>query len=365
MIPFQDVDLRELAELESAERAFVSCYLCPPDDTGWLDTRARRLVDLLEDEPEERDHFEAGLEMIHRWLDEHSPEGEAVCVFACYALDFVRGFPLPVAVKPQLRVGSAPLIRPLAELQGEYGDFVFAVVDNIAARIMLVSSALIRLRDRIRGDIKNHVKKGGWSQKRYQRRRTNQLQDYAGEIAERLSELSDEANCVRIVLLGSEETRTAILAELDEQVRAKVVANEPADVKQTEDELLAAAYELYWEAERDDERSLWQQIKEEAFADGLAVTGPEEVWFALANGRVEAVAIDRDLKLAATRCRACENVTPREVPRCPFCESDDVFTASLIEACVRQAELTSAEVDFMDPAAGLTKMGGIAALLRY
>jgi len=365
MTPFQDLDLRELAELESAERAFVSCYLCPPDDTGWLDTRARRLADLLEDEPAERDHFLAGMAMIHGWLEEHGPDAEAACVFACYALDLVRGFSLPVAVTPGLHLGSAPRIRPLAELQDEHEDFVFAAVDNEAARIRLVSSALIRQRDRIRGDVKNHVKKGGWSQKRYQRRRTNQLQDYAAEVAERLHALSEEARCGRIVLLGSEETRIAILDQLHEQVRDRVVASEPTDVKQAEDQLLEEAYELYREAEREDERSLWQQIREEAFADGLAATGPQDVWFALANGRAEAVAIDRDLDRTCTRCRACENVTPRDADRCEFCDADDVFPAPFAEACVRQAERTSADVDFMDPPPGLAKVGGVAALLRY
>jgi len=365
MTPFQDLDLRELAELEATERAFVSCYLCPPDDTGWLDTRARRIAGMLQDEPDEREHFEAGLEMVRQWLAQNPPRGEAACVFACYALDYVRGISLPVAVPPRLRLGSGPMIRPLAELQDEHENFVFAAVDNDAARIRLVSSALIRQRDRIRGDVKNHVKKGGWSQKRYQRRRTNALQDYADEVAARLGEISEEADCGRIVLLGSQEARVAILDAADERVREKIVADEPADLQQTEDELLAAAYELYFEAERDDERSLWDQIKEEAFADGLAVTGAEDVWFALANGRAEAVAVDRDVKLPATRCRECENVTPRETDTCGFCGVNDVFGANLIEACVRQAELTSAEVDFMDPVPGLQEVGGIAALLRY
>jgi peptide subunit release factor 1 (eRF1) len=305
------------------------------------------------------------MDMIHRWLEEHGPDTEAACVFACYALDLVRGYFLPVAVAPGLHLGSAPRIRPLAELQDEHEDFVFAAVDNEAARIRLVSSALIRQRDRIRGDVKNHVKKGGWSQKRYQRRRTHQLQDYAGEVAGRLHALSEEASCGRIVLLGSEETRTAILEELHETVRDRVVASEPTDVKQAEDQLLDQAYELYREAEREDERSLWQQIREEAFADGLAATGPQDVWFALANGRAEAVAIDRDLSLTATRCRDCENVTPQEAPRCAFCDSADVFATPFVEACVRQAERTSTDVDFMDPPPGLAKAGGVAALLRY
>lgn len=362
---FQDLDLRELAELESTERAFVSCYLCPPDRTGWLDARAQRLSGLLEDGSEELEHFEAGMEMIRRWLEDLPQRSEAVCVFACYALDFVQGTALPVAVPQRLRLGTAPFLRPLAELQDEHENFVFAAVDNDSARIRLVSSALIRARERIRGDIKNHVKKGGWSQKRYQRRRTNALQEYAGEVAERLGEISEEADCGRIVLLGSEEVRTAILQALHETVREKVVADEPFDLERSEDELLAEAYQLYFEAEREDERTLWDQIKEEAFSEGLAATDAEDVWFALANGRADVVAVERDLELPASRCRACENVTPYEVDRCRFCGSEDVFTTSLVEACVRQAELTSAGIDFMDPLPGLTKVGGIAALLRY
>lgn len=365
MSSFQDLDLRELAELQGAERAFVSCYLSPPHHTGWLEPRARRLRDLLEDDPEDREHFDAGMEMIHAWLDEHSPDGESACVFACYALDYVRGFSLPVAVDPLLRLGSGPMIRTLAELQDEHENFVFAAVDNERVRIRVVSSALIRSRERIRGDIRSQVKKGGWSQKRYQRRRREALQDYASEVAERLDEISQEKDCGRIVLLGSQETREAIIDQLTQRTMDRVVADEPTDVKQPEDELLEQAYELYFEAEREDERTLWEQIKEEAFDDGLAVTGAEDVWFAVANGRAEALAVDRDVELSATHCRDCENLTPREVDRCQFCESENVFAASLMEGCVRQAERTGAEVDFMDPPPGLRKVGGIAALLRY
>lgn len=365
MKSFNNLDLRQLAELESAEKAFVSLYLCPPDDTGWLDKRAQRLADLLADEPEQLEHFEAGLASIREWLAEHSTNSEAVCVFSCFALGFVRGFTLPVSMPARLRLGAGPMISPLAELQDEYENFIFVVVDNTVARIRVVSSALIRARERIRGDIKQHVKKGGWSQKRYQRKRANALKDYSSEVAARLAELAAEKNCGRIVLLGSEETRQAILDELDEAVLDKIVADEPTDVKQTEDELLAEAYDLYFEAEREDELSLWEQIKEEDYNEGLATVGPRETWFALANGRADAVAVNRELDLPATRCRDCENLTPHDADTCEFCQSEDVFAVSLLEACVRQAEMTGAEIDFMDPPLGLTKVGGIAALLRY
>ena len=61
----------------------------------------------------------------------------------------------------------------------------------------------------MRGDVKNHVKKGGWSQKRYQRRRQNGLLHYAKEVAETLDRLVQESGVERVVLFGSQEGRIA------------------------------------------------------------------------------------------------------------------------------------------------------------
>jgi hypothetical protein len=75
--------------------------------------------------------------------------------------------------------------------------------------------------------------------------------------------------------------------------------------------------------------------------------------------------VTRDAKLVGTRCRACENVAAGEPDACPVCGSASVFPVDLIDELTRAAELTSARVEFADPIEGLSKLGDVAALLRY
>ena len=152
--------------------------------------------------------------LVRSCLDERPVKGLGLAVFASYADDYVRREDLPVAVPDLLRVGPAPYIRPLAELEDEREDFLVVAADNSESRIIRVTSAEAERADRIRGDVKNAVKVGGWSQQRYARRREKQLHRYAGEVAEALAELCRGADYSRIVLLGSDETIRAIEAAM-------------------------------------------------------------------------------------------------------------------------------------------------------
>jgi len=57
----------------------------------------------------------------------------------------------------------------------------------------------------IKGKEKNHVKVGGWSQQRYERRRDKEIHHYSDEIVNRLKELNTEKAFDRIVLVGGKE----------------------------------------------------------------------------------------------------------------------------------------------------------------
>lgn len=361
-----DADLRQLAELESTERAFVSCYLCPSGERDWLMRREKAIEHLLEEQPDNLEHFQEGMLMVHEWLAEQHTDQPALCVFACFALDLVQGYALPVEVDRLLRLGPAPLIRPLAEIEDEHEDFVFVTADNDAAEIHFVSTAIIRQRERIKGDVKNHVKKGGWSQKRYQRRRENELMHYAKDVVEQLEALHGKRAFSRLVLLGSQEARNAITDQLPEPLQQVLVGEDGADLNDDEMALFEEARAYVERAEQREERSLWKRIEAELLSGGLAEAGAEDVWLALANGRAEQLMLTRDLALRGHKCRQCENVTARQdVRECAFCHSDDTFDIDLVDALVRQAERTSADVEFVDAFAALTRLGGVAALLRY
>jgi peptide chain release factor subunit 1 len=362
---FNNIDLRELAGVSGPERAFVSVYLTTPDSYQQLNPRIEKIRALLSDEAVELQHFEENLKLIENWLAEHKWETEGVCLFVCWALDFVKAFPLTIKGQEFIWVDSSPYIRPIAELQDEYENYVVVAADNTASRVFFVTSARADEDAKVKGDVKNNVKKGGWSQKRYERRRSNELMHYAKEIVDILTEMDQKEKFDRLFLVGSQETMVEIESALTAPLAAKLVGKRSVDLSGGDDPIHEAASEMFSEAEREAEGKLWERIKEEYFKGGLAVTGAEDVLKAAAVGRVEKMAVTRNAKLAGTRCRECENLLPGELSNCKVCGSGDVFKVDLVNELVELLALSSAEADFVDPIPALSEAGEVAALLRY
>ncbi|HEY0511253.1 MAG TPA: Vms1/Ankzf1 family peptidyl-tRNA hydrolase, partial [Thermoanaerobaculia bacterium] len=232
---------------------------------------------------------------------------------------------------------------------------------NTASRIFFVTSARADQDARIKGDIKNNVKKGGWSQKRYERRRVNDLVHYSKEIVDVLTEMDQREKFDRLFLVGSQET----MLQIESALTPPLAGKQNVDFSAGDDQIFDTAFDLFFTAEREAEAKLWEKIKDEVCRGGLAVTGPEEVLKAAAVGRVEKIAVTRDAKLAGTRCRDCENLAAGELAKCKICGSADVFPVDLVNELVELLALTSAEADFVDPIQGLSEAGEVAALLRY
>jgi peptide subunit release factor 1 (eRF1) len=359
------VNLRRLAELHGPDRAFVSIYLSGPESLSGLPDRMARIESLLDDQPDELEHFRRSMEMAQTWLAGHDVVEPGACVFACWALDFIEGHALPVKVEDRLRIDSSPFIWPLAEIFDEYESYVVIVADNSRARLLLVRTAVPSEEDTVRGDVKNRVKKGGWSQQRYARRREKQLEQYVKEIVDGLASLDEQHTFGRVILLGGKETLEAIEAQLPPALADKVVGRKGVDVTDADQSLVAEAHGLFVEQERADELRLLDRIRGEVLRSGLGAAGGDAVLVALQNGRADDVIVDRTTDLLVTRCRQCDNAVANRRDHCTRCKADDVFHAPLIEEVTRQAELTDATVEFSDPDDALTRLGAIAAHLRW
>ena len=358
--------LRALADLSGPDRAFLSVYLDSDADRGALDVRADSVRSLLSDQPDELEQFERNWTRAQELIAETDiPADSAIGVFTCWATDLAHVEPIPVPVGAQLTVGAAPAVRPLYEVLDENQPYAVAVVDATAARIYSVSPDDAELERRVRGDVKNRVKVGGWSQKRYARRREGELADYARTVADALSALDDETPFDRLVLLGSDEARQAVGEALPAALADRLTGSEATASDASETELLDEAAELAAEGERAEEASLWEEIVELGLGGGLAVLGATAVLDALKQARVEAMLLDREAALAGTRCRACEALVHGTPDTCQTCGSSDVFETDLAEALVELTVTTGASVDFVDPFDALTEQGAVAALLRY
>jgi len=362
----QDIDLRELAEMRGNGRDFVSAYFSGKEGFHSLAARERSLRELLVDNDTELESFDENLKLIRDLLEENSVEdATGVCVFACALLDFVRGYPIHMPVPTEMHVGSSPYIRPLAELQDEYETFALVACNNEKTRIFLVTNETAKLEESVRGDVKNHVRKGGWSQQRYERRRDNELHHYAQEVSHALETLRRQYNFERVVLIGSRETMEEIEDELPENLAELVVAKDAFDLGRGQEAMIEQAYEEYFADERQDEAHLWERIKNEYMSHARGAMGATAVLEAALAGRIDTMIVTRDAKLPGTQCRDCEHLVHGTPETCQQCGSKSVFEVALIDALTRQVELTSGEVNFVDEISGLTKAGHVAALLRY
>lgn len=361
---FHKIDLEALAELSGPERAFVSLYLSGPDSLDSLDARIRKVRGLLEENADETEHFEENLKLVRKFLADYDFTAGSLAIFSCWALEFFQGYSFEKEVADLLWIDSSPYIRPLAELQDKYENFVVVLADNTETHVYLVTSATPLEQETVKGQIKNHVRKGGWSQKRYARRRENALDHYAKDVVGVLEELEKRREFEYIVLAGSEETMQAIRAELPQNLIDKLVGAEPVDLHQ-EGEAWEGVFEVFFEEERRHDRDLWDLIKAESLRSGRAALGPQEVLEAAAVGRVERLLVTRDARIAGQRCRECENLFAEAEENCPVCESDSLFTVDLVEELVELMLLSDAQTEFTDPIGGLSKSGRVAALLRY
>jgi peptide subunit release factor 1 (eRF1) len=364
---YNQADLRKLAELSGPERAFLTVYLNDAGAVRTLDSHCQRIRALLAEHPEELEHFEKNLEWIKRDLDEHPDFKGGRCWFACWALDFFSASLLPpeLHVRDTVRVGSSPYLRPLAEFHDEFENFVVVIADNKSAQVFSVTMARRDDYASIKGDIKNHVRVGGWSQKRYQRRRDNELMHYAKEIGSELARLEQELPFRRLFLIGASEAMEEISRQLSASLKEKLADTETVDLGKSDDEVWQEIYKMHFAEERQSEQELWNRIQNEYLSGGRAVAGIEDVFGAAREGRVDVAIARRDAKLTGCQCRSCEEVSPVEAATCLHCGSSDVFPVDLMNKLAVLIYNTSAQMDFTDAIKELDELGHVAALLRY
>ncbi len=393
---FHKINLKEWAGVTAPDRAFLSLYLSRPKALETLEKRIKNARAMLKENKDEAEYFEENIKLVQDYLKKNPLESGGLCIFACWALDFFKAYPLeleraargqggdsagptltdvissaraqslrPGAGADLLVVDSSPYIRPLAELQDEYENFAVVIADNTCARIFMVTSSTREEEERIHGNIKNHVRKGGWSQQRYERRRDKQLHHYAKDIAEKLGQLEQEEDFRRVLLVGSKETLGEIRKSLPKSVARKLVGEKAVDLHKGTQYVNKEIFDLFFAEERQSEKELWEQIKGEYLRKGLAVVGADDVLEAAKIGRVRKAVVTRNARIEGLRCRNCENLAVGKPEKCPNCDSDSLFEVDLVEEIVEILALTRAEADFVAPIVGLSEIGDIAALLRY
>jgi len=362
-----NLDLKKLAEMSVPERTFLSIFLAGPHSITELEkglTQLRRVLKSNGLSKDEREYFDENVKTVEEYLERNPFKTGSLCIFTCQAINYFQAIWLPAPVKDTIRIDSYPYIRPLAELYDEYENVAVVVADNEKVRIFLVSSSVTGTEEVIKGNIKNHVKVGGWSQKRYERRRDNQLLQYAREIVGTLLKLDKDEKYGHILLVGSKEILHIIHENLPKELQNKVI-EKPLDLSKGEGFVNHDIMALLSDEEHRSQQDYWECIRVEYLRGGLAVVGLEDVLQATNEGRVEKIIVDHTFHPLVQRCQSCHSLYMSAIETCTFCGSKLFFRVSVINEILDTLIQSGSEFHFADAITELKEVGGIAALLRY
>jgi peptide chain release factor subunit 1 len=362
-----NLDLKKLAEMTAPEGTFLSIYLSGSHSTAELEKKLNKLRRVLKSNAvikDEREYFDENVKTVEEYLKKYPLKTGWLCIFTCQAIDFFQAIELPAPVDDFIRIDSSPYIRPLAELYDDYENVAVVVADNEKVRIFLVSSSVTGSEEVIKGNIKNHVKVGGWSQKRYERRRDNQLLQYGHEIIDALLKLDREAKIGHVLLVGSKEILQIVHENMPKELQNKIIEKN-LDLSKGEGSLNSDIMALLSDEEHRSEQDYWESIRAEYLRGGLAVVGLDDVLGAANIGRVDKMIVDLAYHPLVERCQNCHSLNIGEVETCTVCGSRLLFKVSVINEILDMLIKSGAEFHFANSLPELGEVGGIAALLRY
>jgi peptide subunit release factor 1 (eRF1) len=270
--------------------------------------------------------------------------------------------PLPAEVEPAAHLDNSPFLYPAGRLLDDLESYAVVYADHSRATIFLATLGRWQEESRLRGEIKNHVRKGGWSQQRYERRRDKEIHHYCQAILARLEALMDEEGLRRIVLAGDKILMNELEKKMQPRTRQRVVCRLVADKRTPPREFFAETLGAAEAEERAEEGRLRESILNEQAAGGAAVTGTAATFAALKEKRVRWLLIGPMTGVGFYRCGECGEFGPGAAGPCPAC-GGETYVQDAANEFMDLAFGAGSQVEFTsDP---LPDLGGVGALLRW
>jgi peptide chain release factor subunit 1 len=372
--------LRELAAFRSEHGCAVSLYvgldpsIVPTagdmaSHTRSLLARAERQLDEQSTSlsREERNALARDLERIGTWFDgEFSREGvRGVALFSAELDDLFLPLLLPWPVEDEARIAKQLYLAPLVRLVGSGDGALVAYVGRERGDVYrLRAGQLIPLAEET-ADVPGRHDQGGWSQSRYERHIETIVDRHLRDVADALDRCVRRLRGVRVVLAGTEETRSGFESLLAPETRAALVGWVAAEAHVDGRRLLEAARPLLDEWRTGREEELLGRWREEAARNGRAATGWEETLQAASDGRVELLLVQDGADRPAYVCPACGRAQATD-GSCPLDGTTLQGADTGLDLAVHQTLTHGGTVEVIgEEHRDLEPVGGVAALLRF
>ena len=339
-----------------------------PDTVPYLHREFKALARTWEPNSPERHSFDRDVERIVSYVTgKIDPAANGVAIFACWgAKEFFEAIQLTTAVSDnRVYACSQPHLYHLARLDEQYPRYAAVLTDMNTARIFVFGLGHVIDAEDVKGKKVHRVKVGGWSQARYQRRVGNAHQEHAKEVMERLAQIVREDKVSHIILAGD----AVVVPLLEEQLPQELVPMVQVmrlDIHASEQDVLTATLAKLQEREATTAAEKVDRLMQQYRARGLAVAGPQETLEALANGQVEELLVSGALEETHPQPEEVQAILAPELPDAEGgTKSEEPRQASLPDLLVTKAKQTGATVTFIEDAALLESIGGVAAFLRW
>ena len=297
--------------------------------------------------------------------DEFDRRGtRGVAVFSSSSAGLWNAVPLPQPVRDRASLGPRPDVVPLEALVELAETSCVAIVDREKARTLVTTLGEIEEVTDILDEVPGQHDQGGWAQRRLQRHIEDHVLRHVKRVADSLFRLHQRRRFDQLLLAGLDEVVHELERGLHDYVRRTVAGRLPvamsASLVEIRDRVMEFERDLEARRERD---AVERLIGQAAAGPGRAVGGLAETLDALERGRVETLIVSSDLRAAGVRCPSCGHVGLTG-ERCSACGSPTEATDAVEEA-VEMALRQRCRVETVADGAGLERLGGIGALLRF
>lgn len=337
---------------------------------AWLSSEGQSLGKGLP--PAERTLFGKELARIEEFLQNRTPRGRSLVVFAGpRAWEMIL---LQVEVDNELRWGT-PALSQLLRL-GEHKPYCMVVVDRAGARFFRYSlGEMTELNEkRFTIDISQWKKKElghvtgqgvrktrGSKRNMFEHRMDAQYSRLFREVAQKTTELRDKLGLAAVFLVGSGHFIKPLQAEFPAEFGMPVVPVQEDLARVSRVTLLKHMEPRIVEWEQAHERELVSTVLD---ADRSTVLGIDETLAQLQKGKIRAMVVAQNLDATLRQCISCSRTDRSSDPVCPSCGSGRV-EVGLREVLPELARRYDAEVTYVsgEAAEKLKKAGGMAAWL--
>ncbi len=371
-------ELRQLAQLETAENSAVTFYFQPqtPQNKSHREEQIQ-VKDLVRDALRRAEKngnnpgVRADLKRIQELAEQlHGNHARGKAVFACSGKKIWREFNLPKRLKrTQLYVAHRFHLRPLAAVAASAPRCCVALIDRERARLFELSMEEVREQGEILDPLPRTGRTdgfAGYDAGHNERHVDNQAMKHFKNVSQRLQELHNARGCDSFIVGCREDVWPQLESHLHTYVRQKMLGRFSIDpAVATPDQVREQAQRILEERNASERQALIREVMGSAQRNGRGKVGLRGVLEALERGEVQTLLFGEAFYAPGSECSHCGHLDSNLVETCPACGQPTRELEDVTDAILRRALDTNLGVVYIGPDPEFEKAGKIGALLRF